>query len=281
VHDQWVQFLKVGEANRIATRTGVNIRDLISAPKEEHDDLPTKDSPFDQYLLDHVVEPEGPALHGTSEEQRMYREVVLQFQTQFSTRVHKEPARVPPFTLKYDKEKWGAIHKAPARLQSSVRQRAIDKFVSRALDDGVIAASQAAAYSQLLLVPKPTEPGSEKKWRVCVDYRLLNTMSGSNGWPIPRIDQIIQRIGNCKPQYFAVLDLTSGYHQVPVAAESQEATAFITAGGVYTWRRIPIGLKGAPSYFQAQMANTVLKEHIRVILEIYLDNIIIFAQLKD
>ena len=98
-----------------------------------------------------------------------------------------------------------------------------------------------------------------------------------NGWPIPNIDQMIHRIGHTRPQYFGVLDLTSGYYQAPLAAESTIYTAFVTCIGVYEWLRVPMGLKGAPAYFQQVMATIVLAGLIYLICEIYIDDVIVYA----
>ena len=72
------------------------------------------------------------------------------------------------------------------------------------------------------------------------------------------ISEMLHRIGNRKPKFFAVIDFTSGYHQAPIDEASQKYTAFITRSGIYEWARVPMGLKGAPSYFQREIANTVL-----------------------
>ena len=72
------------------------------------------------------------------------------------------------------------------------------------------------------------------------------------------IDQMIQRIGGKRPKYFGVLGPTSGYYQAPLATESRVFTAFITCVGIYERLRVPMGLKGAPSYFQQAMTIIVL-----------------------
>ena len=88
---------------------------------------------------------------------------------------------------------------------------------------------------------------------------------------------MLQRIGDYKSEMFAVMDLTSGYHQAPLSKASQEYTAFITHMGLYKWLRVPMGLKGAPSYFQHQMVSTVLPGLVHTICEIYIDDICVYA----
>ena len=97
------------------------------------------------------------------------------------------------------------------------------------------------------------------------------------GWPIPNIDQMIQRIGEKRPKYFGILDLTSGYYQAPLAIESRVFTAFITCIGIYEWLRVPMGLKGAPSYFQQVMATVVLAGILYYLCEIYIDDVVVYA----
>ncbi len=70
------------------------------------------------------------------------------------------------------------------------------------------------------------------------------------GGVLPRIRELLHRIGSKKAKFFAVIDLTSGYHQARLDPESIIYTAFVTSRGVFEWVRVPMGLKGAPSYFQ-------------------------------
>ena len=69
------------------------------------------------------------------------------------------------------------------------------------------------------------------------------------------------RIGSKRPKYFGKIDLTSGYHQMPLAAESRIYTAFRTQTEIYEWNRVPMGIKQAAAYFQMQMSQ-VLHEHL-------------------
>jgi hypothetical protein len=129
---------------------------------------------------------------------------------------------------------------------------------------------------QVLLTPKLSGD-----WRFCIDYRSLNAFSKSLGWPIPNIENLLQRIGTKRAKYFATLDFTAGYHQLPLDEESKKYTAFITSDGVYEWNRVPMGPKGAPAYFQQHMQHTVFPDMTQRILEIYLDDIITWASDGD
>jgi hypothetical protein len=149
----------------------------------------------------------------------------------------------------------------------------MEAFIQQALVDGVIVESDASRFSQVLLTPK--QDGS---WRFCVDHRLLNScLSTTSGWPIPNIKGMLNHIGSKRPKFFAIMDLTSGYHQAPLAMADRPYTAFITHRGLYQWVRVPMGPKGAPAYFQYQMVNTVFPGLIHQILEVYLDDICTWA----
>ena len=179
--------------------------------------------------------------------------------------------------LEVDKQKWEQReNQRPLRLQSIAKQHAIAKFINQALADNVIVPSQAPYWSQVLLTPKPNG-----QWRFCLDYRKLNKYTKSMGWPIPNIKSIFNRLGSHKPKFFCVFDLTSGYHQTPIHESSQDFTTFQTFMGQFKWKRVPMGLKGAPAFFQMAMANKVFPDLIYKILEIYLDDIILFSQTED
>ena len=78
------------------------------------------------------------------------------------------------------------------------------------------------------------------------------------------------------------MDLTSGYYQAPPSKSSQATTAFITDIATFEWLRVPMGLKGAPSsFFQSEMAQTVLGGLTHHILELYLDDIIVYGTSED
>ena len=101
------------------------------------------------------------------------------------------------------------------------------------------------------------------------------------GGVLPRIKELLHRIGERKAEYFAVMDLTSGYHQTAVDEESMKYTAFVTSAGVFEWRRVPMGLKGAPTYFQREMAQTVLAGIIGYGAELYIDDCIVYGKTEE
>jgi hypothetical protein len=77
------------------------------------------------------------------------------------------------------------------------------------------------------------------------------------GWPISNIEAMIRRIGQRAPKFFSIMDLTQGYYQMALSKLCQKYTAFRSQDGLYQWKRVPMGLKGAGSFFQATMATVV------------------------
>ncbi|GJU24479.1 putative nucleotidyltransferase, ribonuclease H [Tanacetum coccineum] len=85
-------------------------------------------------------------------------------------------------------------------------------------------------------------------WRVCIDYRKLNDATRKDHFPLPFIDQMLERLsGN---EYYCFLDGFSGYFQIPLALEDQEKTTFTCPYGTFAYRRMPFGLCNAPTIFQ-------------------------------
>lgn len=214
-------------------------------------------------------------IYGDPDMQNDIRSLLVEYTDIFRTTVAPEPAKVPPMELKVDRDKWNNLKgtSGSPRVQSSVKNDEIRRQVNMMLDLKVIQASMASRYCQVLLTPKPND-----KWRFCIDYQPLNSCSESEGWNLPNIHQMLQRLGALRPKIFAVMDLTSGYHQAPLSLSSRILTAFITFMGIFEWLRVPMGLKGAPSYFQKVLATVVLVGLLYTICELYIDDIIVHAR---
>ena len=202
--------------------------------------------------------------------------LVSEMSDTFSRQLRREAALVPPLQLKVA-DAWNcAENRRSPRIQGGKRNKEIDVQTQQMEEYNVIRLSTASAHSQVLLTPKP-----DGTWRFCVDFRRLNEQTNSETWPIPNIQEMIRRIGSNKPRYFGVLDLTKGYYQAPLSESSKHYTAFITSCALYEWNRVPMGLMGAPSYFQRVMTTVVLAGLMYNTCEVYLDDIIVWGKTKD
>ena len=195
----------------------------------------------------------------------------------FKTSLPTQPARVTPLRLDINVDEWEKPNnQAPHRRQSINKDVEIFKQLKAMVESKVINQSDAHAWSQVLLVLKPNG-----KWRFCIDFRQLNTLIKDKGLPLPRIDELLTRVGTLHPKVFGKMDLTHGYHQIPLATESRKWTAFKTAHGLYEWNRVPMGLRNAAGHFQQCMATEVLNGIVNHNCEIYIDDILLHAQDED
>jgi hypothetical protein len=111
---------------------------------------------------------------------------------------------------------------------------------------------------------------------MCVDYRGLNQVTIKDRFPLPRIDDLIDKLHGAT--VFTSLDLRSGYHQIRIAECDVHKTAFITHKGLYEYRVMPFGLCNAPSSFQRQM-NKMLA-HLPFVA-VYMDDILLFSKTEE
>lgn len=118
------------------------------------------------------------------------------------------------------------------------------------------------------MVPKP-----DSSTRFCMDFRALNAISTFDAHPIPRIDELIEKLGEAR--YITTIDLTKGYWQVPLREEDRRKTAFATAEGLYEFNVLLFGLHGAPATFQSLM-KTLLQDYPSF-SSAYLDDIVVFS----
>ncbi len=133
----------------------------------------------------------------------------------------------------------------------------------------MIEPSRSPWSNPIVLVPKP-----DGTLRFCNDFRSLNEVSEFNGYPMPRVDELLDRLG--RAWYISTLDLTKGYWQVPLSDSAKPKTAFSTPSGPWQYRTLPFGLHGAPATFQRLM-DIVLGPHQQYAAA-YLDDVIIHSE---
>ncbi|GJT30064.1 reverse transcriptase domain-containing protein [Tanacetum coccineum] len=124
------------------------------------------------------------------------------------------------------------------------------------------------------LVPTRTITG----WRVCIDYRKLNEATAKDHFPLPFMDQMLERLAGNK--YFCFLDGFSGYFQIPINPNDQEKTTFTCPFGTYAYRRMPFGLCNASATFQRCML-AIFHDMIQESVKVFMDDFSVFRNSFD
>jgi hypothetical protein len=244
---------------------------LDEIPDNKLESIPTE-------LLREVLEDnEYTQVHigGPPELRDLLRRLVAEFKEIFKSSVQSTPSTAfKPFELTVDHDMWERPSNAtPSRTLGRERAVELDLLLDILLKNDIVEDCTDSYYSHAFLTPK-----SNGKWRMVLDFKGLNRATTSKyAWPIPNIKDMLTRVGESRPEFFAVFDLTSGYYQAPIAEESRKYTAFKTRNGVYRWKRLPMGLTDAGSYFQHQLTNNVLNGLIHNICELYLDDCMVYA----
>jgi len=146
----------------------------------------------------------------------------------------------------------------------------LERQIRILLEKEIIRPSASPWGFPVLFVPK-----ANGEWRMCIDYRLLNNVTLKDAYPLPRIQDCLDTIGDAK--VLSKIDLTSGYYQIEMDEISIPKTAFNTRSGKYEFLAMPFGLTNAPSTFQRIM-NTALQAFLGKFVIVYLDDIVIYSK---
>ena len=141
----------------------------------------------------------------------------------------------------------------PRRMPLALQGK-VDEVVDKLLQQNIIRPSHSPWNAPLVVVKK-----KDGDVRMCVDYRKLNAVTLRPIFPIPDATQLFDSLEGAK--YFSSLDLSQGYHQVPVAEADIQKTAFTTRRGQFEFLRMPFGLCSAPATFQSLMHTILRKEN--------------------
>lgn len=148
--------------------------------------------------------------------------------------------------------------------------------------NGIISRCDSPWNSPIFLVPKKPNDKGEKQYRLVIDYRELNKVIKPTSFPMPLIDEIIDKMNGSK--YFTTLDLFGAYHQIRLEENSRQYTAFSTSWEKYCFNSIPFGLVSSP-YAWLKVIHKVLMEQrddspyrIGKGVFVYMDDIIVYSK---
>ena len=160
----------------------------------------------------------------------------------------------------------GPIKQHPYRI-NPIKLDQMRKEIDYMLKNKIIEPSSSSWSSPCVLVPK-----SDGTFRFCTDYRKVNLLTKSDSFPLPRIEDCIDRIGNSK--YVTKMDLLKGYWQVPLTDRAKQLSAFITPDDLYQYQVMPFGMKNAPATFQRMINKLVGRMEG---CEAYIDDVVIYS----
>ena len=145
--------------------------------------------------------------------------------------------------------------------------------VVKMLEKGVIRESSSPWSESAIFVPKKSVDG-KPKYRFCVDFRALNSVTKFDSYPLPVFEETTSTLYGSK--YFSVLDCYGGFWQVGIKEEHKERTAFTVPSEHYEFNRLPFGLSNSPANFQRLM-DTVLRSLIGSECHVFMDDITCFS----
>ena len=176
----------------------------------------------------------------------------------------------------------------PQRRLNPVMKEVVKKEVLKLLDEGVIypiADSKWVSLTQVVpkksgvtvvanehneLIPTRVTTG----WRVYIDYRKLNVGTRKDHFPLPFVNQMLERV--VRHEFYCFLDGYSRYNQIEIALEDQEKTTFTCPFSTFAFRKMPFGLCNAPGTFHRCMM-WIFSDMIEHILEIFMDDFFVFG----
>ncbi|XP_068111085.1 uncharacterized protein [Hyperolius riggenbachi] len=175
-----------------------------------------------------------------------------------------------------------AVHRVDTGAHPPLRQSAyrispeiqadMKREIEEMLELGVIQKSCSAWAAPVVLVPK-----KDKTTRFCVDYRRLNAITTTDAYPMPRIDELLDKLAAAS--YLTIMDLSRGYWQIPLAPDAREKSAFVTPFGLFEFTVMPFGMKNAPATFQRAVND--LLAGMQDFAVAYLDDIAVFSTTWD
>ncbi|KAJ9509154.1 hypothetical protein QJQ45_001643 [Haematococcus lacustris] len=158
----------------------------------------------------------------------------------------------------------------PMYRLSKPEQEELKRQIQDYLSKGMIEPSSSPYAAPILFVQKKSG-----ELRMCIDYRQLNKLTLRDQYPLPRIDDLFDRLSGCS--VFSSLDLQAGYHQIRITPEDVPKTAFRTPEGHFQFKVLSFGLTNAPATFQRVMNNAFAPVLGKCAL-VYLDDILVMSK---
>ncbi|GJU63899.1 reverse transcriptase domain-containing protein [Tanacetum coccineum] len=160
------------------------------------------------------------------------------------------------------------------RGQAADRNQAIQEEVGKLVEAGIM---REVRYHDWLSNPVMVRKHNNS-WRMCVDFKDLNKACPKDGYPLPKIDWKVESL--CGFPFKCFLNAYKGYHQIQIAKEDEEKTAFITNQGIFCYTKMPFGLRNAEATYQ-RLVDKAFHKQIGRNLEVYVDDLVIKSRTED
>jgi len=161
------------------------------------------------------------------------------------------------------------LHRQPYRMTPAEREE-FEKQIKKLLENSWVTDSHSQYAAPVIFVKKTDSTAL----RMCVDYRRLHKITAKDRYPLPYIDDLLDRLH--AGRVFTKLDLASGYHQVRIHSDDCHKTALIAPDGFYEYKVIPFRLAYVPAAFMWMMHRILHSHRWHVI--VYLDDVLIFSR---
>ncbi|XP_075775938.1 uncharacterized protein LOC142826874 [Pelodiscus sinensis] len=218
--------------------------------------------PWGEEEVTWAASPMGRELNHT--QQAQLRAVLQQAAASLTSRPGRTTRACHEITTEPGSRVRDPVRPIPRKLWDTVQKELQDM-----LRWGVVEKSRSEWRSPIVLVPK-----KDGAVRFCIDFRKLNAVSKFDAYPMPRVDELLERLG--RAEYLSTIDLTKGYWQIPLTPAAREKTAFATPFGLFQFVTMPFGLHGAAATFQRLM-DEILEDH-RDYATAYIDDIVVFSR---
>lgn len=162
------------------------------------------------------------------------------------------------------------IKKAPYRL-SPYKAKLKEKEVQYLLDNGLAEHSISPWASPCILVPK-----ADGTYRFCTDFRKVNSVTVKDSFPLPLIEELLDRVGNAK--FVSTLDLKKGFWQIPLTDRAKTILSFVTPQGLFSYTVLSFGLCNSSATFQ-RVINHVIRGLPGTVA--YIDDLVVMAETRE
>lgn len=179
------------------------------------------------------------------------------------------PPRDVDHQLELDEDPSKTVGYSPLYKMSTEELEAAREYIIDNLNKGFIVPSQSPYASPILMAKKPGGG-----LRFCVDYRKLNSITRKDRYPLPLIDEVLERISHAK--VFTKLDIRQGFHRIRMHPDSEEYTTFRTRYGSYKYKVMPFGLTNGPATFQ-RLVNDIFMDMLDEYVTAFVDDLLIYS----